>query len=65
MTKLLKRDEAAAMLRICRASLDRHIRQSGLPTVKVGSKILIPADALDAWTRSLPGVVAAPTTMTA
>jgi excisionase family DNA binding protein len=59
MPKLLTRREAAAALRICTRSLDRHVRDGGLPAVKVGGKILIHAEALDAWIRNLPG--AAPT----
>jgi excisionase family DNA binding protein len=61
MKQLLTRSEAADVLRICTRSLDRQIREGGLPTVRIGGKILIPFDDLMTWTRQLPSVVSTPT----
>jgi excisionase family DNA binding protein len=47
---LLSKKDAAARLNVSSRTLDRHIEAGvGPAVVRIGSRVLIPADALAAW----------------
>jgi hypothetical protein len=51
---LLTKREAAGRARVCQRSLEKLIAQGRGPVItRVGGKILITGDHLDAWIRSL------------
>lgn len=45
----LTTDEAAGQLHISRSKLYQLLRENALPHIRVGRKILIPADELKEW----------------
>ena len=45
----LTRLEAAAVLRTCDQTVDKRIREGELAAVKVGRRVLIPRESVDAY----------------
>lgn len=46
---LLTKREGAKKLRISVRTLEQHLAKNILPHVRLGRRVLIPADALDRW----------------
>lgn len=47
--KYLTRLEAAARLRTCDQTIDKRIREGQLSAIKVGRRVLIPVESLEAY----------------
>jgi len=49
---LLRIDAAARRLAISRATMYRLIQRGEVPTIRIGSAVRVPADALERWVTS-------------
>lgn len=47
-TRMLSRDHVAESLGVSKQTVDRLIRRGDLRAIKIGRRVLVPADALDA-----------------
>lgn len=52
---MLSVPEAASVLRISRAGMYELVHQEGFPSLKIGSRIVIPRDQLVSWIASRTG----------